>query len=161
MSAVKELVNAIPEIRDDLGSFFHSKLITIGDEGETKRWVDFYPLVNARAHRVGNDLKSSMTNREQRAAYLEFIYSLLEKKEISDLDRLKFVVYLLLQDRNLEAFNLFKKINRTAFMKRYEEEYEGGAKKMSILTVQVDYLSAYFDFLFGEEQNFKVAREMV
>ena len=87
--------------------------------------MDFYPLVNARAHRVGNDLKSTMTNREQRQAYLEFIYSLLEKKNISDLDRFKFVVYLLLQDRNLEAFNLFKKINREDFSKKYEEIYEG------------------------------------
>lgn len=101
-----------------------------------------------------------MTNREQRQAYLEFIYSLLEKKNISDLDRFKFVVYLLLQDRNLEAFNLFKKINREDFSKKYEEIYEGDnhPQKMSILTVQLDYLSAYFDFLFGEESNFKIAR---
>lgn len=51
---------------------------------------------------------------------MEFIFSLLEKKNLSDMDRFKFVVYLLLQDRNIEAFSLFKKIKLDLFTKQYE-----------------------------------------
>ncbi len=144
-----------------LGSFFTSELLTL-DPQAAPRWSDFHPLLNARAHKVGSQLRNAIPNREQRAAYLELLFALLEKPSLDDLDRLQLASYLLLQDRPHEAHALFCHVDRSVFAKRHEQYYTPESSHIhstSLLSLQLDYLAAYFDFLFGGP-DFTTARRL-
>ena len=70
---------------------------------------------------------------------------------------------LLLQDRNHEARALFATVDRKAFARRHEQYYGDAAASpatTSVLALQLDYIDAYLDFLFGAETGFAVARRM-
>ena len=163
LPAARELLATTPTIKRKLGSFFESELLSISRQDLGKRFLDFYPLINARVHKVGADDKCNILNREFRSAYVDFIFSLLEKPGLSDIDRLQLATYLILQDRHHEAYALFSRINPEDFIACQEASLpaplSGGAPIFSsTLRLQFDYLRAYFDFLFGRESNFKVAR---
>jgi hypothetical protein len=59
-----------------------------------------------------------------------------------------FVYYLQLQDRIVEAIDLFNKI-------------KAPAEQNGTLRIQYDYLQAYFDFFKGTDDGYKVARRIV
>ena len=145
------------EAKKQLGSFFESELASASRQD--KRFLDFYPLVNARVHKVGADDKCNVLNREFRQTYVELIFALLEKRVLSDTDRLQFATYLLLQDRTHEAHQVYSRIDLAAFFKQQEADGPAGAPGCT-LRLQVDYLRAYFDFLYGGESNFAVARQV-
>ena len=68
-----------------------------------------------------------------------------------------------MQDRNHEGKALFEKIDLKEFAKNNEQYYSGAQHKtntINLLAVQIDYLTAYFDFLFGREKNFELARRI-
>jgi len=63
---------------------------------------------------------------------------------------------LQLQDRINDAIELFKTINPDEL-----KAEEAGLDDCGILEMQYDYLSAYFDFFTGAEDNYVVARRVV
>lgn len=69
-----------------------------------------------------------------------------QKKAYSDADKLCFVYFLQLQDREQEAINLFSRI---------KQPHEGELK------IQYDYLQAYLEFFKPDEKDFLKAREIV
>jgi len=76
-------------------------------------FLDYYPFVNARAHRMGgmdaastNNSSSTqkwILNDQLRETYSRFIVNLTTKKVIGPHDRLQLVNYLLMQERVNEA----------------------------------------------------------
>ena len=160
LPAARELLATTPTLKRKLGSFFESELLSISRHELGKRFLDFYPLINARVHKVGADDKCNILNREFRSAYVDFIFSLLEKPGLADIDRLQLATYLILQDRHHEAHALFSRINPADFIACQEASLpsQSGSIFSSTLRLQFDYLQAYFDFLFGRASNFKVAR---
>lgn len=108
--------------------------------------LEYHPLVNGRAHSVGNG--KTILNATFRATYDHFLSTMVQKPAPTGEERLALVYYLQLQDRMQEAIELFNSL-------------EEPSKPMGTLRVQYDYLKAYFDFFSGQEDNFKVARRIV
>ena len=60
------------------------------------RHLDYFPLVNSRAHKLGDTESVGILNREFKATYDKFLSTMLEKRELSFEDTLAFVYYFLL-----------------------------------------------------------------
>jgi hypothetical protein len=72
--------------------------------------LEYSPLINARAHKLGTDRK--IMNTAVAAQYRRLLVSLLHSKagSVSPAEQLAFVYFLLLQDRVDEAMDEFKKV---------------------------------------------------
>ncbi len=110
-------------LKHQVGALFRSSLVEVNAHEESHdifRFLDYYPLVNARAHRVGgmdqassnssNETKQWILNQNLRETYMKFMVFLVSKKEWSPHDRLMIVNYLLMQERVTEAVAEFKKV---------------------------------------------------
>ena len=113
-----------------------SSLILISDESLNMKHLDYYPLINPRAHSAVLKNKSNIRNQTFRETFSKFVKYLAEKgiKLWSLNDRLNLVQYLFQQERMDEGIEVFKSIHQT-------EGVTG--------SIQMDYLTAYVDFLLG------------
>ena len=111
-------------LKQVVGSQFESSLVSVNIHEESHdifNFLDYFPLVNARAHRVGgmdqassnssNETKQWILNQNLRETYMRFIVQMIGKRVWSATDRLMFVNYLLMQERVTEAVAEFKKIH--------------------------------------------------
>ena len=111
-------------LKQVVGSQFESSLVSVNIHEESHdifNFLDYFPLVNARAHRVGgmdqasgnssNETKQWILNQNLRETYMRFIVQMIGKRFWSAADRLMFVNYLLMQERVTEAVSEFKKIH--------------------------------------------------
>jgi len=110
-------------LKSRVGSQFKSKLVEVNNWEESHdifNFLDYFPLVNARAHRVGgmdsaatnssNETKQWILNKNLRETYMKFMVYLSTKNSWGAHDRLMFVNYLLMQERVTEAVAEFAKI---------------------------------------------------
>ena len=139
----------------NIGSSFKSGLFSRDLEQAGFKHLDYFPVVNSRAHSVG-DREMWTLNKNFKKTYDSFLQIMSEEassKRAKPMDdpyhRLLQVQYLQLQDRVTEGIELFKSVP-------LESLPEDGT-----LRIQHDYMSAYFDFFTGQEQGFKVARRIV
>ena len=111
------------DLKRRVGSQFQSKLVQVNSHEESHdifNFLDYFPLVNARAHRVGgmessssnssSETKQWILNQNLRETYMKFMVFMAAKKEWTAHDRLQFVNYLLMQERVTEAVTEFGKI---------------------------------------------------
>lgn len=94
--------------------------------------LEYHPLVNARAHRLGPTRQ--LLNDRFLAQYRRFLEKLAHQSALSPEDRLTAAVYLLLQDRVAEARVFF----------------EGVTPQDTASQLQYDYLSLYLDVSAGK-----------
>jgi len=110
-------------VKRRVGTQFRSTLVEVNEHEESHdlfNFLDYFPLVNARAHRVGgmdsassnssNETKQWILNKNLRETYMNFMIQMVIKRKWSASDRLMFVNYLLMQERVTEAVEEFKKI---------------------------------------------------
>lgn len=96
---------------------------------------DYFPLINPRAHSLGEN-EANIMNKQFRETYKNFLLYLVEKGGPSLEDRVLWVTYLLLQDRVHEASQMFGKF--------------GPEDRKALQTsIQFDYIEAYIDFMTG------------
>lgn len=107
---------------------------------------EFWPLINARTHKLGKD--RTILNDGFKAAYEQFLNALVYRSTLTRSDLLIACYYMLLQDRVEEAVKLFERAQKA--------KLEDGACPETT-ALQVDYLAAYLDF-FNEKPT--VAREI-
>ncbi len=100
--------------------------------------LEYKPLINPRAHIVGN--KRKILNNRFFRQYTKFMEVLRYKPELTPDDLIETVYYLLLQDRIDEALAFFKHIRRETID----------------TIIQYDYLKTYLDFYLG---NLKAVRD--
>jgi len=96
-----------------------------------RKWyqhVEYWPLVNARAHTFGGRRKILVDRFH--AQYHELMNILRYRAELTDDDRMALTCYLLLQDRVEEAGPIFAAVNPANLPER----------------LQHDYFTAYLDF---------------
>jgi hypothetical protein len=98
----------------------------------TYEHLEYKPLVNARAHALGQ--RRQIVNDRFHGQYHQLLKSLSYKRTLNDDDLLAVTYYLLLQDRIDEALDSFSRVNK-----------ERVATKM-----QYDYCAAYLD-MFNDE----------
>lgn len=104
--------------------------------------MEFYPLVNQRAHSLKERL--NILNTQLRETYRKLLTYLMIKPEEAHSadDRLQLAYYLTIQDRIKEAIDVLGQIKE-------------GEKS----SLQYDYFRAYFDF-YLDYPNFKAARAL-
>lgn len=111
---------------------------------------DYLPLVKTRVHKLGDDTIKALTNQTFKKTYDNFLMAMTQKKSLNPFDQLIFISYLLVQDRIVEALELFRTIDCAPFERKGD----------SLLKIQFNYMKAYFDFYEGETTGFKIAKSI-
>ena len=115
------------------GTLLTSSLINIDPvERRTYEHLDYRPLVNARAHQLGQ--KRQILNDRLHAQYHRLLKNLSYKRRMNDAERLEVASYLMLQDRIEDSISHFQQINPDQLQTR----------------LQYDYTAAYLD-LFNDQ----------
>jgi hypothetical protein len=134
-TALSEFLNC-PEnqLLFQLFKHLHSSLIEVVNA----RVLEYYPFVTPRVHHLSTQ---GILNVQCKQQYQTYVQYLIEKgtENLTTLDRLTFIYYLLLQERIDDAIKVFRQI-------------PSGATGL-----QYDYFAAYLDFYIGFP-NFQTAR---
>ena len=145
--AMKESISRLVAVLSQCGTYFESSLIKWTPETSNFRHLDYFPMINSRAHKLGDNSNPGILNRQFRETYFKFLKVSVEKNRLDETDWLNFTYYLLIQDRINEAIEIFEsKIDPKVF--------EG----QDTLRMQYDYMRAYLDFFTGFETGFKIAK---
>ena len=116
------------------GLWLDSPLVQIDPvERRLYQHLEYSPLVNARAHRLGRE--RTIVNDRLRAQVQQFMRVLAYRPDFNEEELLSIVYYLLLQDRVGEAREFFNRIDSEA---------------LATARLQYDYLRAYLDFYNAE-----------
>ena len=123
------------------GEALDSELVTVDPvERKTFQHLDYKPLVNARAHRLGADRKILNNRFDQQ--YHRLLEVLKYRRELDDQEMIAMTYYLLLQDRIGDAIAMFSNVQRSNLESH----------------LQYDYFAAYLDCFQSEPE---LARSIV
>lgn len=131
---VPDLIRVFLEHEDafvqECGARIESPLLTIDPVVRgTIEQLDYRPLVNARAHRLG--ARRQIVNDRLFRQYQQLLRTLSYTEQFSDEQLMAVTYYLLLQDRFEEALTFFGRVEPERLATR----------------LQYDYFAAYLDFL--------------
>ncbi|MFM9962327.1 MAG: hypothetical protein ACKV2Q_14030 [Planctomycetaceae bacterium] len=138
VAAINEFLRHADGLVNELGGRLSSALLTINPvERRTYEHLDYKPLVNARAHRLGQQrqIVNAKFNEQYHRSLREFSY----QRSLTDDDLMVVTYDLLLQDRIEESLTTFARVNPERLPTR----------------LQYDYFQAYLDFF---TDNPKLAR---
>ena len=111
------------------GQWLESTLLTIDPvERRSFEFMEYSPLVNARAHQLGK--RRQIVNERMAWQYHRLLNVLTYKRALSDDDLLAVTYYMLLQDRVEDAIEFFAKVD---------------SKKVTT-ALQYDLVASYVDF---------------
>jgi len=85
--------------REVYGYTLKTSLLSIHKGSSNYRHLDYYPLVNARAHSIGQGKEYWALNKNFRKTYDTFLLVLFDQGELKDADRMQLVQYWQLQGR--------------------------------------------------------------
>ncbi|MFN0080749.1 MAG: hypothetical protein ACKVY0_30135 [Prosthecobacter sp.] len=106
----------------DVGSYIASKLLTIDPiELRTYEHLEYSPLVNQRAHRVGSEWR--VANPAVLEEYTQLLGILAFKPQLDAMDSMSVTYFLFLQDRVEEALARFKALDATKLPTRLQHDY--------------------------------------
>jgi len=130
--------NDVPAIREYLqhsplagqcGDYIDTRLLTVDPVvRKSYQHMEYSPLVNARAHRLGQ--RRQILNERFRQQYHRLMNVLACRAKLDDDDLMAVTYYLLLQDRVEEALEFFNQVDPAGLATR----------------LQHDYFAAYIDF---------------
>ena len=104
------------------GPYFASKLLTIEPiELRSYEHLEYSPLVNQRAHRLGSEWR--IANPAVLHQYTQLLTALAHKPQLDAMDSMSVVYYLFLQDRIEEALARFKTIDAKKLPTRLQHDY--------------------------------------
>ncbi|WP_461785652.1 hypothetical protein [Prosthecobacter sp.] len=107
---------------DGYGPYFASKLLTIDPiELRSYEHLEYSPLVNQRAHRLGSEWR--IANPTVLQQYTQLLTALAHKPQLDAMDSMSVVDYLFLQDRVEEALARFKAVDATKLPTRLQHDY--------------------------------------
>ena len=138
--AIHEYLRHADAFVKQCGSVLASPLLVIDPvEQRSYQHMDYRPLVNARAHQLGQ--RRQILNNRFHAQYHRLLKTFAYQANLDDDDRMAVTYYLLLQDRVDEARSFFAAVQPQNLQTR----------------LQFDYFTAYLD-LFNDQP--KVARQV-
>ncbi len=109
-------------LADRAGLYLESPLLTINPvERFTYEHLEYAPLVNPRAHRVG--AQYTILNNRFSAQYEHFLKVLSYKPALNDEDCLAVAYYLLLQDRIEAGMHWFDRVDRKNVAEQVQYDY--------------------------------------
>jgi len=111
------------------GDYLDTKLLSIDPiVRKSYQHLEYWPLVNARAHQLGK--ARQILNDRFYAQHLALMKVLSYRPALDDEDLMSVTCYLLLQDRVEEALDFFSRVSR----------------RRQDMRLQYDYCTAYLDF---------------
>lgn len=153
---IKEFLENMDSLKKLLGPVFVSGLFEFDEVAclnyEKFEHKEYFPIVNNRIIYINNNKNfyENIENLNFRKTYENFLILLFEKNNSYDnKDYLKFVYYLLLQDRVPEAKAVFTKIENLSI----------NNNSFSSIEIFYDYVNAYLDFS-DDSSEFKKARDI-
>ncbi|MCY3021345.1 MAG: hypothetical protein NTW87_20210 [Planctomycetota bacterium] len=121
-AAIREFLTHDDNFIAQCGRWLDTKLLTIDPVARHMyQHLEYSPLVNARAHRLGKAPK--ILNERFYQQYLRFLEVLRYKPALDDADRLATAYYLLLQDRIEEGMAFFKRVDPARIPTRLQYDY--------------------------------------
>ncbi|RUS19243.1 hypothetical protein BC937DRAFT_87784, partial [Endogone sp. FLAS-F59071] len=128
------------------------------DSNGTFEYLDYYPLVNARAYAMGSG--HHILNKHFRNQYCAFLEGASQKAVLEPNDLLCAVVYLLLQDRLGEARTIHSLLR---------QQVKDAKVSMLPPQLQLDYLTTFLEFYVSKDEavehpenlEFVAARELI
>lgn len=112
------------------GAYLVSPLLTIDPVlRKSYEHLDYKPLVNARAHTLGQ--RRQILNDRFHAQYHRLLRVLSYRRQLDDAERMAVVYYLLLQDRVPEAVAMFAQVNPANLATRLQYDYSAAYLAMS------------------------------
>lgn len=122
LRAVRELLDHDDWFLRRLGGWLDSPAVRV--DPARRGWyehLEYLPLVNARAHRLGGRTRIVVEGFE--AQYRSFLEGLCYKPSIGDRDRLEACAYLLAQDRVAEASEMLARVGPGAVESALQRDY--------------------------------------
>ncbi|MBI5725512.1 MAG: hypothetical protein HZA50_16260 [Planctomycetes bacterium] len=133
LPALREYLQHCDDFVAQCGSYLESRPLTIDPVLRTSyQQMEYAPLVNARAHKLGKGRQ--IVNERFFGQYMRLMDILSHKQALDNDDRMAVVYYLLLQDRIEEAKAQFDAVDPAKLA----------------TAIQYDYFAAYLGF-FGED----------
>ena len=117
----------------ELFKYTPSPLFTL----ESFKHHEYNPLVNARAHKLGQN--DRIANPRIKEVYRLLLLSLIEKPCLSLCDKLQICQYLIYQDKQEQALQIFN----SALTDETRVSYDSPGS--SELQIQIDYMGSYLD----------------
>ncbi|KAF9547416.1 hypothetical protein EC957_008425 [Mortierella hygrophila] len=110
---------------------------------EAFHYLEYFPLINARVHKAKQD--ATILNNRFKTQYERFLNLLCQKPEHDASDLLVLIVYLLAQDRIMEAKNHFSTLSKLVEEEQSKAEArdEEQEREFNAQQIQYDYLRAY------------------
>lgn len=120
--ALREWLRHKDDFLAECGPFLASKLLLLDPiERRAYEHLEYSPLVNQRAHRVGNEWR--IANPAVRDQYLRLLDILAHKPALDAMDSMSVTYYLFLQDRVEESLARFKSIEPKQLPTRIQHDY--------------------------------------
>ena len=121
-AALREWLRHKDDFLAKCGPFLRCELILLDPiERRAYEHLEYSPLVNQRAHRLGNDWR--IANPAVREQYLHLLDILAHKPALDAMDSMSVTYYLFLQDRVEEALVRFKAIDSKQLPARIQHDY--------------------------------------
>ncbi len=121
-AALREWLKHRDDFLADCGPFLASKLITIDPiERRAYEHLEYSPLVNQRAHRLGSERR--IANPDVLAQYHALLEILAHKPQLDAMDSMSVTYHLFLQDRIEEALARFHALDAAALPTRIQHDY--------------------------------------
>ncbi|MCE9519318.1 MAG: hypothetical protein K8R87_07185, partial [Verrucomicrobia bacterium] len=104
------------------GSWLESRLVSIDPiERRSYEHLEYSPLVNQRAHRMGSERR--IATPEQRTQYLSLMNILAHKPALDAIDNMSVTYHLFLQDRVDEGLARFHQVNAADLPVKIQHDY--------------------------------------
>lgn len=129
--ALREFLEHSENLLTQCGPALESPLVTIDPvERHAWQWLEYSPLINARAHRLGDERR--ILNDKFRAQYAAFLNILTFRPSLTAEDRLGVVWALTAQDRLEEALEVFAKVDASRVAEKIQYDYLRAWLAMSV-----------------------------
>jgi hypothetical protein len=145
LAATREYLKHAEDFLTTLGGPLECELVSLDPvERQWYEHLEYSPLVNARAHRLGKENK--ILNDRFREQYLGFLEQASYQKSLNPETQLGVAAYLLLQDRIDEGLAWLKRLDPAAlstrlqydYLKAYAALYEGGLDEAKVLVAKYE-----------------------
>ncbi|RBP39068.1 autotransporter-associated beta strand protein [Roseimicrobium gellanilyticum] len=120
--SLREWLKHRDDFTDHCGAYLATKLVLLDPiERHDYEHLEYSPLINQRAHRVGNEWR--IANPMVLDQYDTLLGVLSQKPQLDAIDSMSVVYYLFLQDRVEEALARFKTIDANALPTKLQHDY--------------------------------------
>ncbi|MFZ4765901.1 MAG: hypothetical protein ACOYMN_13205, partial [Roseimicrobium sp.] len=121
-ATLREWLKLHDDFAEECGLFLATKLITLDPiERRSYEHLEYSPLVNQRAHRVGNEWR--IANPALLEQYTHLLGIIAHKPQLDAMDSMSVAYFLFLQDRVDEALARLKAVDANALPTRLQHDY--------------------------------------